>query len=124
MEEGVGVEDTDCEPACRTESTEDSLEEPDAQLHANFLKEFHRWEKHGQKNQDDELRKLCEKISISHMVTEKQLFGRSRERKVTAARACLVQGMLKEIGMSKSEIARRLGVTHAAVTKMLAKEDG
>ena len=52
---------------------------------------------------------------------EAELLSPTRRRNVAAARALLAYRMSKEIGLSGTEIGRRLHVTRSAVSKMIGK---
>ena len=65
--------------------------------------------------------RLFADICTSCSVTEAELLSPTRRRNVAAARALLAYRMSKEIGLSGTEIGRRLHVTRSAVSKMIGK---
>ena len=69
------------------------------------------------------LSEIVSSVASSYYVTEAQLMGHSKERRIAKARAEFAHRLSEEAGMSGSEIARTLGVTKSAVSKMLAKAE-
>lgn len=65
--------------------------------------------------------RLFADICTSCSVTEAELLSPTRRRNVAAARAVLAYRLSKEIGLSGTEIGRRLHVTRSAVSKMINK---
>lgn len=53
--------------------------------------------------------------------TEAEILGESKKKRIAEARAILSYKMAKEMGLSGSDIARRLHVTRSAASKMIKK---
>ncbi|MHB1325823.1 MAG: hypothetical protein ACYDGS_08695 [Thermoleophilia bacterium] len=54
-------------------------------------------------------------------VTQQELHSKSRTRRISLARAQLANEMSKQLGLTRSEIARQLAVNPSAVSKMLGR---
>lgn len=54
-------------------------------------------------------------------VTQQELHSKSRTRRISLARAELANAMSKQLGLTRSEIARQLAVNPSAVSKMLSR---
>jgi REP element-mobilizing transposase RayT len=63
------------------------------------------------------LREVCEGFGV----TAEELHSRGRSQRLAATRAALAARAARELGLSGAEIARRLGITRAAVSVMLGR---
>jgi REP element-mobilizing transposase RayT len=71
---------------------------------------------------DSRFEDLLREVSARHAVASDALRARGRRLRVSAARRELVARAVAELGLSGSEISRRLGLTPGAVSRMLAAE--
>jgi hypothetical protein len=65
---------------------------------------------------------LLREVCVAHGLSAEVLRSRRRTPRIAAARASLASRATAELGLSGSEIARRLGLSSAAVSLMLARE--
>jgi chromosomal replication initiation ATPase DnaA len=63
------------------------------------------------------VRRVCEALGVS----EDELRLGARTRFASRARTLVCQSAVRDLGLSVTEVARGLGVTHAAVSKALAR---
>jgi len=64
---------------------------------------------------------LCDEVSARRALALGELRSRQRTRRIAAARREIAARAVSELGMSASEVARRMGLTSAAVSLMLAR---
>lgn len=68
-----------------------------------------------------DLGSLMDEICVTHSLTRAELLSATKRRSITRARSLLAYRMASEIGLSGSEIGRRLSVTRSAVSKMIKR---
>jgi REP element-mobilizing transposase RayT len=67
------------------------------------------------------LEALWQEVSAQFRVPEDGLRAPQRDRRIAEAREVLVSRAARELGLSGAEIGRRIGVTRAGVSRMLAR---
>lgn len=67
---------------------------------------------------DEILKRHCLKAGI----TLKQIQGGGQAKLISHARSEIAHALVKELRLSYTEIARQLGVLHAAVSKMMKRQ--
>lgn len=72
-------------------------------------------------NLDDDLDSIMQDICLMYSLTGAELLGTGRRRNITRARSHLAFRMSSEIGLSGSEIGRRLSVTRSAASKLIKR---
>ena len=65
---------------------------------------------------------LLREVCVAHGLIGEELRSRRRTSRIAAARASLASRAAAELGLSGSEIGRRLGLSSAAVSLMLARQ--
>jgi len=75
----------------------------------------------GQPDSQTDFEALLRGVSASHSLTPEALRSRRRAQPIAAARAEVAWRASAQLGLRGAEIARRLGLTEAAVSKMLAR---
>lgn len=68
---------------------------------------------------DRDLDSLMKEICMTHSLTRAELLGSAKRRNIARARSLLAYRLASEIGLSGSEIGRRLSVTRSAASKMI-----
>jgi len=71
-----------------------------------------------------EISRIISEVCASNSMTRTELLSTTKRRHVAQARARLAFRMSKELGLSGSEIGRRLSVSRSAVSKMIYKGSG
>jgi REP element-mobilizing transposase RayT/plasmid maintenance system antidote protein VapI len=71
--------------------------------------------------QEEKIKSLLATVCLRYAVTKEEIFGEKKERKVANARAILAFKMSKEVCLTCSDVARKLGVTPSAAFKMIRK---
>lgn len=67
------------------------------------------------------LEALWQEVSAQFRIPEHELRAPRRDRRIAEAREVLVSRAVRELGLSGAEIGRRIGVTRAGVSRMLAR---
>ena len=95
------------------EFVEKTIKEAEAAIKYQLpIKEHH-------KTIDRFITRLC----IRNNVSVEELASGSRRRKVTKVRAQIVIGLVKDHGVSLAEVARRVGVSTSAISKMIKRTE-
>ncbi|MFQ6079834.1 MAG: helix-turn-helix domain-containing protein, partial [Thermodesulfobacteriota bacterium] len=77
-----------------------------------------------------DLKKIEEMVTELYQIDRGDLYSRSRQKRLAEARSLLCYWAIRELGMSGTDLARRLGTTQPAVVyavrrgEKLAKEKG
>jgi hypothetical protein len=73
------------------------------------------------KEQDQKIDKFIAKLCKNKKVSIKELRSGSRRREISGVRALIAIGLVKKHGVALAEVARRVGVSTAAVSKMIKR---
>ena len=68
---------------------------------------------------DDFITKLCKNTKVS----KKELRSGSRRKEVSGVRSLVAIGLVKKHGVSLAEVARRVGVSTTAISKIIKRDD-
>ncbi len=69
----------------------------------------------------DEISRLFSQVGLRFGVTKQEIDSKSKTRRIVLARMQLAREMSKQLGLTRSEIARQLAVNPSAVSKMLCR---
>jgi chromosomal replication initiation ATPase DnaA len=72
----------------------------------------------------DRLEQLIREVCRTLGLTETAVFGRGRTQLVSRARALVCERAVTELGLGVVEVARALGLSHAAVSQALRRRRG
>ena len=73
------------------------------------------------KEQDQIIDKLISKLCKSAKVSIKELKSGNRRKEVSGVRSLIAVGLVRNHGVSFAEVARRVGVSTTAVSKILKR---
>jgi putative transposase len=73
------------------------------------------------KEQDQKINKFIARISRNEKVSIEELKGGSRHREASRVRAQIAIGLVKGQGVALAEVARRLGVSTSAISKIIKR---
>ena len=73
------------------------------------------------KEQDQKIDEFIAKLCKNEKVSIKELRSGSRRKEVSAVRALIAIGLVKKNGVALAEVDRRVGVSTAAVSKIIKR---
>ncbi len=74
------------------------------------------------KEQDQKINEFITRLCKNEKVSIEELKSGSRCKEVTSVRALIAIGLVKKHGVALAEVARRVGVSTAAVSKIIRRD--
>ncbi len=75
------------------------------------------------KEQGQKIDEIISKLCKNEKVAIKESRSGSRRKEVSGVRAMIATGLVKNLGVALVEVARRVGVSTAAVSKIIKRAD-